>query len=139
MKFGSSAIGWRPSSRRPRSASPRGPSRCSSISATRIPISRLVAGPTAEARIQSPSRVKRKKTKTIATHEQRDADHAEVLDVHHDARRRRSTFSGNGLSRNLTSGAQIQPASPLRMISSAIVAITTVSSPERESGWMIAL
>ena len=45
-----------------------------------------------------------------------------------------STFSGNGLCRNFTSGAQIQPASPLRMISSAIVAITTVSSPERDRG-----
>ena len=101
-----------------------------SISATRIPSSRLVAGPTAEARIQSPSRVNRKKTKTIATQTQRDADHAEVLDVHRRRRRCGRVFSGNGLFRNFTSGAQIQPARPFRMISSAIVAITTVSSPE---------
>ena len=50
-----------------------------SITATRMPRSRLVAGPTADARICSPSRVKRKKTNTIATQISEIADHAQVL------------------------------------------------------------
>ena len=109
-----------------------------SISATRIPIRRLVAGPTAEARIQSPSRVKRKKTKTIAT-QSSEMPITPRSWTFITTPPTWTVFSGNGLFRNLTSGAQIQPARPFRMISSAIVAITTVSSPERESGWMIAL
>ena len=41
---------------------------------------------------------------------------------------------GNGLGRIFSSGPQIQAASPFRITSSAIVAITTVSSGARSSG-----
>ena len=41
---------------------------------------------------------------------------------------------GNGDSSSFSSGPQIQLASPFRSTSSAIVAITTVSSPARASG-----
>ncbi len=43
---------------------------------------------------------------------------------------------GKGLGKNWICGVQIQPASPFRMTSNAIVAITTVRTLARSSGRM---
>ena len=101
----------------------------------RTPRRRAAPGLSAPARIARPSFVKRKKSQSTATHaivtpnvptscfEMCTPPTTQVL-------------VGNGLGKNCSCGDQIHAASPFRITSRAIVAITTVRTLARSSGWI---
>src|SRR6266540_4469246 len=98
------------------------------IHGTRTPSSRLAAGLTAEARRASPSFVNLNSAHNTTTHPSTTSRSytaccgIATLPTDH-------VPPTSGDSSTFSSGCQIQLAKPLSMTSSAIVAITTVSSP----------
>ena len=99
----------------------------------RTPISRAAFGLSAPARIARPSFVKRKKSQSTSTHAITTPNVPTSCfemctpPITHDD-------VGNGLGKNCSCGDQIHAASPFRITSSAIVAITAVSTLARSSG-----
>src|SRR3954447_12403493 len=100
----------------------------------RTPISRAAFGFSAPARIASPSLVKRKNSHSTSTHAITTPNvpapcfEAWTPPITHDD-------VGNGLGKNSSCGDQIHAARPFRITSSAIVAITAVSTLARASGF----
>src|SRR6266508_1116935 len=109
------------------------PQPSASIHVTRTPRSRLATGLTAEARSANPSLVKLKNAQSRTTHASTTSrSYTDCCGIWTSPTLQLPV--GNGEGSTFSSGFQIQLASPFKITSNAIVAITIVSSPARASG-----